>query len=140
MATGSSLTQNYSRSQSEVLRDLHTLAVQDCLDREGIQRLVWPARSKDLNPIENVWDALGSHGSYNSCLHDYFNGLAERAIKNIKDGVFLSVFLLSHAFGKCFDNIDGERNALSLAFERTEPFEKKSIVFRGVFGSNNDLY
>ncbi|GFW97176.1 transposable element Tcb1 transposase [Trichonephila clavipes] len=28
-----------------------TLTVQDCLDSEGIQRLVWPARSPDLNPI-----------------------------------------------------------------------------------------
>ncbi|GFX43309.1 transposable element Tc1 transposase [Trichonephila clavipes] len=36
-----------------------TLAVQDCQDSEGIQCLVWPARCSDLNPIENVWDALG---------------------------------------------------------------------------------
>ncbi|GFW29892.1 retrovirus-related Pol polyprotein from transposon opus [Trichonephila clavipes] len=36
-----------------------TLAVQDCLDNESIQRLVWPARSPDLNPIEMCGDALG---------------------------------------------------------------------------------
>ncbi|GFT04481.1 transposable element Tcb1 transposase [Trichonephila clavipes] len=31
-----------------------TFAVQDCLDSEGIQRLIRPMRSPDLNPIENV--------------------------------------------------------------------------------------
>ncbi|GFX94590.1 transposable element Tcb2 transposase [Trichonephila clavipes] len=36
-----------------------TLAVQDCLDSKGSQHLVLPARSTDLNPIENVWDAFG---------------------------------------------------------------------------------
>ncbi|GFU79309.1 transposable element Tc1 transposase [Trichonephila clavipes] len=36
-----------------------TLAVQDCLDSESIQRLERPARSPNQNPIENVWDALG---------------------------------------------------------------------------------
>ncbi|GFV67382.1 transposable element Tcb2 transposase [Trichonephila clavipes] len=36
-----------------------TLAVQDCLDSEGNQRLVWPARSPDLNLIEMCWMLWG---------------------------------------------------------------------------------
>ena len=34
-------------------------AVSEYLDDVGIQRIRWPARSADLNPIEHAWDMLG---------------------------------------------------------------------------------
>ncbi|GFU28415.1 transposable element Tc3 transposase [Trichonephila clavipes] len=33
--------------------------VDDYLENEGIARIAWPAYSLKLNPIENLWDALG---------------------------------------------------------------------------------
>ncbi|GFV43974.1 hypothetical protein TNCV_2226561 [Trichonephila clavipes] len=61
MATGSSVTQNYSRSQSEVLRDLHNLTS--------------PPHIADPSPIENVWDMGKTHIRLQSPFPSYLQNL-----------------------------------------------------------------
>ncbi|GFW24568.1 transposable element Tcb2 transposase [Trichonephila clavipes] len=80
-----------------------TLAVQDCLDSEGIQRLVWPARSPDLNPIENVWDALGrqvagrnypptNKNTFIHALTEEWDKLSQQLLDNVVQRTLLLMF------------------------------------------------
>ncbi|GFX61104.1 transposable element Tcb2 transposase [Trichonephila clavipes] len=79
-----------------------TLAVQDCLDSEGIQRLIWPARSPDLNPIENVWDALGrqvvgrnypptNKNTLIRALTEEWDKLPQKLLDNVVQSMFSSI-------------------------------------------------
>ncbi|GFX68956.1 transposable element Tcb1 transposase [Trichonephila clavipes] len=86
-----------------------TLAVQDCLDSEGFQRLVWPARSPDLNPIENVWDALGRQVAGRNCpptnkntliraLTEEWDKLPQQLLDNVVQKVWYDVWnVASHS-------------------------------------------
>ncbi|GBM65998.1 hypothetical protein AVEN_152202-1 [Araneus ventricosus] len=47
--------------QDDNARSHRARIMDDYLQQETIQRIEWPARSLDLNPIEHVWDALERH-------------------------------------------------------------------------------
>ncbi|GFV90696.1 transposable element Tcb2 transposase [Trichonephila clavipes] len=83
------------------------LAVQDCLDSEGIQRRVWPKRSPDLNPIENVWDALGrqvagrnypptNKNSLIRALTEEWDKLSQQLLDNVVQTTFAQIVRPGH--------------------------------------------
>ncbi|GFW72968.1 transposable element Tcb2 transposase [Trichonephila clavipes] len=88
-----------------------TLAVQDCLDSEGIQRLVWPARSPHLNPIANVWDVLGrqvagrnypptNKNTLIRALTEEWDELPQQLLDNVVQSMDLNRFLETGSAGR----------------------------------------
>lgn len=73
-------------------------AVVDFLHQEAITTLPWPARSPDLNPIEHVWDFLGTQvrqrvppvqnlHELEQTLHQEWNRLPQRQIQRLVQGM-----------------------------------------------------
>ncbi|GFW82855.1 hypothetical protein TNCV_3494251 [Trichonephila clavipes] len=60
-----------------------TVAAEQLLESEDIERMDWPARSPDLNPIEHVWDFLGSSYLTNSNDSGASIGAARRMGSNV---------------------------------------------------------
>ena len=48
-------------------RQHHARVLDQYLEQEGIERMDWPARSPDLNPIEHAWDMLQRRISARDC-------------------------------------------------------------------------
>ncbi|GFX93545.1 hypothetical protein TNCV_1094851 [Trichonephila clavipes] len=76
----------------------------------GIQRLVWPARSPDLNPIENVWNALGRQVSGRNypptnkntlirALTEEWDKLPQQLLDNVVQSMVISATCTSPAGG-----------------------------------------
>lgn len=85
-------------------------AVDEYLDRVGLTRMEWPARSPDINPIEHVWDMLGKRVRHHipspSNLHELRNVLKEEwdnidqgEIQSLINGMNRRVIALMHARG-----------------------------------------
>ena len=85
-------------------------AVVDFLHQEAITTLPWPARSPDLNPIEHVWDFLGTRvrqrvppvqnlHELEQALHQEWNRLPQRQIQRLVQGMRRRVEAVIQAYG-----------------------------------------
>ena len=63
-------------------RPLTAHAIQEYLEREGIERLDWPARSPDLNPIEHIWNSLHTEYQLVKSNQEVFKSLVPCLFKN----------------------------------------------------------
>lgn len=55
--------------------------VNEYLDEVGIDRMIWPAKSPDMNPIEHVWDEMGRRIRSRNRVPDTLDTLGEALIE-----------------------------------------------------------
>ncbi|GFW52526.1 transposable element Tcb2 transposase [Trichonephila clavipes] len=126
-----------------------TLAVQDCLDSEGIQRLVWPARSPDLNPIENVWDALGTQVAGRNypptnkntlirALTEEWDKLPQQLLDNVVQSMLRSCLCVNNHH-MCKDTCATLNYCVVPSWFARRPFTSRWTLFLSLAGCNETL-
>ncbi|GFV23893.1 uncharacterized protein TNCV_272561 [Trichonephila clavipes] len=81
------------------------LYAHECLQLEDITRMVWPAYSPDLNPIDHVWDMLGrqiaAHQPPPTCLPELRRALLDESCNIPQDEIDNLILSMSRRCKAC---------------------------------------
>uniref|UniRef100_A0A1I7WD36 DDE_3 domain-containing protein n=1 Tax=Heterorhabditis bacteriophora TaxID=37862 RepID=A0A1I7WD36_HETBA len=72
--------------------------------RPGWMTMIWPSRSPDLNPMENLWAILFETAKdLQSVIRKAWNEVDKSVIKNLVNSISERIFQVINRSGSCID-------------------------------------